>query len=131
VEQTETGKVELKFSGDSRILAGVCGAVNHLAEVSGMDEAGRAALVAAIEDACQQASDLLPNKEAPIEMSLAVVNGRIEATLVFPGVGGTAAPAEKIKRVLSGRIDRITQDVRGDSIKFTLVKNLTANGPKR
>jgi hypothetical protein len=131
VQPTETGKVELKFSGDSRILAGVCGAVNHLAEVAGMDEEGRAALVAAIEDACQEASQLLPNSQTPIEMSLAAVNGRIEATMMFHGITGQAGGAEKIQRTLTGRIDRITQDASGDAIRLTLVKNLKGHGPKK
>lgn len=130
MQPTEIGKVELKFSGDSRILAGVSGAVNHLAEVAGMDEAGRATLVAAIEDACQEAFHLLSNGEALIEMSLATVNGRIEAVMTFHGVKGEAGGAEKIQRTLSGRIDRVTQDARGGTIRLTLVKNLGAHGAK-
>ncbi len=96
-----------------------------------MDEPGRAALVAAIEDACQEAFHLLPHGEGRIEMSLAAVDGRIEAILTFSGVTGQNDRAEKIQRALSGRIDRVTQDSRGDTIRLTLVKNLRAHGPKR
>jgi hypothetical protein len=130
VQPTEIGKVELKFSGDSRILAGVSGAVNHLAEVAGMDEPERATLVAAIEDACQEAFHLVPNGEPLIEMSLATVNGRIEAVMTLHGMNGESGGAEKIQRTLAGRIDRVMQDARGDTIRLTLVKNLGAHGSK-
>jgi hypothetical protein len=130
VGPTETGRVELRFTGDARILAGVCGAVNHLAEVAGMDEPGRAALVAAIEDVCQEALHLFPNNDGPIEMSLAAVNGQIETTMTLHGVAGQAGGAEKVQRTLTGRIDRVTQDARGDTIRLTLLKNLGGRSPK-
>jgi hypothetical protein len=127
MQQTETGKVELKFCGDSRILAGVSGAVNHLAEATGMDEPGRATLVAAIEDACQEALQVLSNCDSPIEMSLAAVNGRIEVAMAIQGAADPAGSAEKIQSALTGRIDRVTKAARGNKIELMLVKNLSGN----
>src|ERR1017187_10638170 len=50
VQPTDGGKIEITLSGDSRLLAGGSGAVNHVAEAAGMDEPSRANLVAAIEE---------------------------------------------------------------------------------
>jgi hypothetical protein len=123
VPPTETGRVELKFYEDPRIMAGVSGAVNHLAETAGMDEQGRAALVAAIEDACQESFHFFPNGGVPIEMSIAALDGRIAITLVVQHAPQHASRAEKMHHRLTERLDRVERDSRGDTLRFTLMKN--------
>ncbi len=62
MQPTDNGKIEITLSSDPRLLAGVSGAVNNVAESAGMDESARANLVAAIEDACHAAFDQLAGK---------------------------------------------------------------------
>jgi hypothetical protein len=126
VESTETAKVELTLASDSRLLAGVSGAVNHYAEMAGMDEPGRATLVAAIEDACNEAFRNLPDDSGVLELTLAAPAGRVEAVLTFRGIATGAARAEKIQRVLRDRLDRVTRESIGDVTRLALVKNVPA-----
>jgi hypothetical protein len=131
MQPTEGGKVEMTLSSDPRLLAGVSGAVNHVAEVAGMDEPARANLVAAIEDACNVAFDQLPEDEASVKMTLGSTNGCVEAALMLQGVAAKGDRPEKIQRALNGRIDKINREVRGDSVRIVLTKNISTHTAKR
>jgi hypothetical protein len=131
VQPTDGGKIEMTLSSDARLLAGVSGAVNHVAEAAGMDEAARANLVAAIEDACHVAFDQLKENEASIKMTLGCSGGHIEAVLTLQGSAAQVARTEKIQRALNGRIDKISCEARGDTSRLVLVKNISTPSAKR
>jgi hypothetical protein len=117
VQPTETGKVEITLSSDPRLLAGVSGAVNHVAEAAGMDESSRANLVAAIEDACHAAFDQLPEDKSTIQLMLGSAGSHIDAVLMLKGSAAKSDRPEKIQRALTGRI--------------VLVKNISTHTAKR
>jgi hypothetical protein len=131
VQPTETGKVEITLSSDPRLLAGVSGAVNHVAEAAGMDESSRANLVAAIEDACHAAFDQLPEDKSTIQLVLGSAGGHIDAVLLLQGSAAKNDRPEKIQRALNGRIDKINREVRGDTVRIVLVKNISTHTAKR
>jgi hypothetical protein len=131
MQPTDNGKIELTLSSDPRLLAGVSGAVNYVAEVAGMDESARANLVAAIEDACHVAFDKLPENDACIKMTLACPGGFVEVALTLEGNAAKSDRPEKIQRALTGRIDKINREVHGDSVRILLVKNISTQTAKR
>ena len=113
------------------MLAGISGAVNHVAEVAGMDESARANLVAAIEDACQAAFNQLAENESSIKMILGATGGQVEAVLLLQGSAAKGDRLEKVQRALNGRIDKVTREVRGDTVRISLVKNISTQTAKR
>ena len=121
----------MTLSSDPRLLAGVSGAVNHVAEVAGMDESARANLVAAIEDACNVAFDHLAEDEASVKLALGSGTGNVEAALTLQGAAAQGDRPEKIQRALNGRIDKINREVRGDTVRILLVKNISTHTAKR
>jgi hypothetical protein len=131
MQPTETGRVELTLSSDPRLLAGISGAVNHVAEAAGMDESARANLVAGIEDACQAAFNQLPENESSIKMILGSAGGHVEVVLMLQGSAARGDRPEKVQRALNGRIDKITREVRGDTVRISLVKNISTHTAKR
>jgi hypothetical protein len=131
MQPTDNGKIEMTLSSDPRLLAGVSGAVNHVAEVAGMDESARANLVAAIEDACNVAFDRLSENSASIKMSLGCTGGSVEVALTLDGSAAKSDRPEKIQRALNGRIDKINREVHGDSVRILLVKNISTQTAKR
>jgi hypothetical protein len=131
VQPTESHKIDLTLSSDPRLLAGVSGAVNHVAEVAGMDESARANLVVAIEDACNVAFDHLAEDDASIKMTLGCASGNVEAVLTLQGSAAQGDRPEKIQRALNGRIDKINREVRGDTVRILLVKNISTHTAKR
>jgi len=131
VQPTETGRVEIKLASDPRLLAGISGAVNHVAEVAGMDEASRANLVAAIEDACHVAFEKLAADDGSIQMILGSAGGHVEAVLLLKGSAAKGDRPEKIQRALNGRIDKINREDRRDAVRILLVKNISTHAAKR
>jgi hypothetical protein len=121
----------MTISSDPRLLAGVSGAVNHVAEVAGMDESARANLVAAIEDAFHVAFDQLVEDEASIKMTLGAGSGNMEVVLTLQGSAAKGDRPEKIQRALNGRIDKINREVRGDMVRILLAKNISTQTAKR
>jgi hypothetical protein len=130
MQPTDNGKIEMTLSSDPRLLAGVSGAVNHVAEVAGMDESARANLVAAIEDACNVAFDRVTENEASIKMTLGSTNGSVEVELTLEGSAAKSDRPEKIQRALDGRIDKINREVHADSVRILLVKNISTQTAK-
>lgn len=131
MQPTDNGKIEMTLSSDPRLLAGVSGAVNHVAEVAGMDESARANLVAAIEDAFNVAFHQLSENDACIKMSLGCTGGSVEVALTLDGSAAKSDRPEKIQRALNGRIDKINREVHGDSVRILLVKNISTQTAKR
>jgi hypothetical protein len=131
MQPTDNAKIEMTLSSDPRLLAGVSGAVNHVAEVAGMEESARANLVAAIEDAFNVAFNQLSENEASIKMTLGCTGGCVEVALTLEGSAAKSDRPEKIQRALNGRIDKINREVHGDSVRILLVKNISTQTAKR
>lgn len=131
MQPTDNGIVEITLASDPRLLAGISGAVNHVAEVAGMEESARANLVAAIEDACQAAFNQLPENDSSIKMILATTGGHVEVVLMLQGSAAKGDRPEKVQRALNGRIDKISREVRGDTVRISLAKNISTQTAKR
>ena len=129
--QTESGRVDLKFTKDSRILAGVSGAVSHMADVAGMEESRRAELVAALEDALHAAFDGKFHDDSPVDMTIAPPAGHLEVVFTFHGDSADGKRAKEIQSVLRDRLDKVTLDVAAGKSRITLVKEASARTKKR
>jgi hypothetical protein len=131
LERTETGRLELTISSDPRLLAGVSAALYHFAEVAGLDEPAKAELVAAFEDAFHEIFGGVSQNSKPIEMSIAAPAGKIETILLFPGDSLHAEKGEKVRKLLTGKLDSVRLETSGDSSRLHLVKNLASPRKKK
>ena len=131
MEQTETGKLELTVSSDPRLLAGVSAAVSHFGEVAGLDESARANLVAAFEDCFREVFGAASRNSKPVQMTIGVPSGKIEAVLTFHGEHARPEKAEKVRTLFAGKLDSVRLETSGDSIRLSLVKNLSPSRKKR
>ena len=102
-----------------------------MAESCGLDEARRAELVAALEDALQAAFQGESGDDSSVELVLTAGPGRIESVLTFRGGAHRDSRAENIQKVLHGRLDSVKVDVQGETTRLTLVKSPPARGKKR
>jgi len=131
MQPVDSGKIEITLASDPRLLAGISGAVNNVAESAGMDELARANLVAAIEDACHAAFNQLAEDESSVKMILGAAGGHVEVVLLLQGSAAKGDRPEKVQRALNGRIDKISREVRGDTVRISLVKNISTQTAKR
>jgi hypothetical protein len=131
VERTETGRLELTVSSDPRLLAGVSAAVNHFAECAGLNEAARAGLVAAFEDAFHEVFATASRNSTPVRMSIFTPTGKIEAVLVYHVENARAERVEKIRSLLAGKLDSVMLESSGETVRLDLVKNLSSSRKKR
>jgi hypothetical protein len=115
------GKVELSISGNSRLLVGVAGAVNHVGEAAGLGDKARGDLVAAVEQACHEALDQAADKQARVALSLEVLPGKIEAVLQYPTAPRAVGASE---RALLAKLDDVKREVNGNSTRLTLIKKI-------
>lgn len=120
---TETGRVEISFTSDSRLLAGVAGAVNHVAEAAGLNEDARAELVAAVEDACQEALGQVGKESGNVELSVEAVDGKVEAVVEFKAAGG-AAPAAARGKNAGPKLDSVRRETNGGKTRIILSKKV-------
>lgn len=117
--------MELSISGNSRLLAGVAGAVNHVGESAGMEEKARAEFVAAVENACRLALSQAARGDSPIALSLEVLPGKIEAVLQcqMSSSSGKPAAGSGFGREL-GKLDDVKLEVNGSAARLILTKKL-------
>jgi hypothetical protein len=64
-------------------------------------------------------------------MVLGNAGGHIEAVLMLQGGAAKGDRPEKIQRALNGRIDKISREVRGDTVRIVLAKNISTHSAKR
>jgi anti-sigma regulatory factor (Ser/Thr protein kinase) len=122
---TETGRVEIVFTSDSRLLAGVAGAVNHVAEAAGMDENARAELVAAVEDACQEALKHVAKKDCNVALKVDASDGKVEAVVEYKGaIGETAGEVVKAKATAAQKLDSVRRETNGGRTRIILTKQV-------
>jgi hypothetical protein len=121
---TETGRVEICFTSDSRLLAGVAGAVNHVAEAAGLDENARAELVAAVEDACQEALAEVSKENKNVALSVDVLPDRIEAAVEFKSPSGASQSPPAGGNKSRHNLDSVRRENNGGNTRIILSKKL-------
>jgi hypothetical protein len=105
--------------------------VYHFAEAAGLNESAKAEMVAAFEDAFQEIFGGGSQSSVPIEMSIAAPTGKIEAILIFHGDSMHDEKAEKVRKLLAGKLDSVRLETSGNSSRLHLVKNLSPARKKR
>ena len=120
---SESGRIELTVTGDKRLVAGVAGAVNHVAEAAGLKESARAELVAAVEDACRAALDEVTNNGNRVQVILDNPPGKIEIVLEYKP---TQPAAENTRGDLAmrTRVDSVVREATKNGTRVTLQKKV-------
>ncbi|HET9400904.1 MAG TPA: hypothetical protein VFO34_08135 [Candidatus Acidoferrales bacterium] len=120
---SETGRIELILSGNSRILAGVTGAVNHVAEAAGMKESARSDLIAAVEDACRLAFKETSNNGNRVRITLDQPPGKIEVVLEYKPLHAAGADSTADLSMRS-KMDGVLRESTKSGTRLTLVKKV-------
>jgi hypothetical protein len=120
---SETGRIELTVSGDKRLVAGVAGAVNHVAEAAGLKESARAELVAAVEDACRAALDEVSNNGNRVHLSLDNPPGKIEIVLEYKPTHDVSENARG-DLAMRARLDSVVRESTKNGTRITLQKKV-------
>ena len=118
----DTGRVELIFTSDPRLLAGVSGAVNHVAEAAGFSETARAELVAAVEDACQEALKEVANAKENVRLTVEPSVDGVEAVLEFKPAGSAAQNSAAVPPQSRLKLDSVRRETKGDRARIILSK---------
>jgi hypothetical protein len=139
----EPNRLVLRLSRDLRLLAGVAGALAHIAERAGYDAGARADMAAAAEEVCRDTFPLLTESDPRLSVIIEDFADRIEVTLehngqAIPtaGLESFAFPAAEQTGRSSGlgllaRVDRVTYDSKSGTSRMTLVKYLRAQPGRR
>lgn len=100
--------------------------MTHFAEAAGLDESAKANLVAAFEDVIREVLGAASRNSKPVQMSIASPSGKIEAILFFHGETSQAKKVEKLRSLLAGKLDSVSIESSGETIRLSLVKNLSS-----
>ena len=129
---TEVGRIELKLSSDQRLVAGVGGAVAHVAKRVGFDPGAQADLVAAAEEACRDTFPLLGNAKAQLGVTIDDFPDRVEVALEYRAPPGPAPEsfaaleaeptAGQGDHKLLVRVDHVRSGTQAGVSRMTLVK---------
>jgi len=132
---TEPTRVQLKLTGDPRMISAVSGAVEHFAQRAELDEATQKQLMSAAEQACLETISQLETPDTPIDVSIEHHADRLEILLAhasdqapaigldsFFSTGDDAAPAHGL--LLLALVDRVLYDNEGGQSRLRLVKYL-------
>lgn len=120
---SESGRIELTVTGDKRLVAGVAGAVNHVAEAAGLKESARAELVAAVEDACRAALDEMTNNGNRVQVILDNPPGKIEIVLEYKPTH-SAAENTRGDLAMRARVDSVVREATKNGTRVTLQKKV-------
>ena len=120
---SENGRIELTVTGDKRLVAGVAGAVNHVAEAAGLKESARAELVAAVEDACRAALDEVTNNGNRVQVILDNPPGKIEIVLEYKPTH-SAAENTRGDLAMRTRVDSVVREATKNGTRVTLQKKV-------
>jgi anti-sigma regulatory factor (Ser/Thr protein kinase) len=126
------GRVHMRLSGDPRLVAGVGGAVQRMAERAGLGEAAAAALASATEEACQNTFPLLQPSDPFLSVGVFSFHDHLEVTVEHRGVEEPSAGLDTFLRGggettgldLMARVDRVQYDTAGGTSRTTLIKYL-------
>ncbi len=140
---SDPGRVVLKLSNDPRLMAGMTGAVEHMAERAGCGARACADLIAAAEEACRDTFPLLPAADAQLAVTIEDFPDRVEVTFEYQGGGLPAAGLDTFAvpgaegvgglsgRKLLARVDRVQYDIQDGTSRLTLVKYIRPRSHKK
>lgn len=134
----EHTRTELKLSRDDRLLAGVRGAVEHVANRHGLTEEERVDLGVAAGQACRAAMVQLDEAGSLCDVIIDDYEDRVEVSVESPrhpksakiksSLGNLAAvPIEEREAEMKKRVDRIDRDTRNGRERVILVKYFHKN----
>ena len=122
----EFTRTTLQLSCDSRLVAGVGGAVAHHAERAGFNESARDLLASALEDFCRQTLPLLRThghgngNGNRLAVAVTDFEDRIEIVVQHRALAHPLSRSGGALRTL----DRVEYDARNGELRTTLVKYL-------
>ncbi|MBZ5541897.1 MAG: hypothetical protein LAN61_15375 [Acidobacteriia bacterium] len=137
---TEPTRVEIRIQNDSRLLAGLGGAIAHCACAAGLCESAAASLRAAALGACQEAFRQMPDSHAALEIAITLYSDRLEVALSQPGAAAPAVGLDALSGLaqqgsgaqnpfLAGGVDRVQYDTQGGVACTRLTKYLAPSAP--
>ncbi|MBZ5703576.1 MAG: hypothetical protein LAN84_17225 [Acidobacteriia bacterium] len=137
---TEPVRVKIRIQNDSRLLAGLGGAIAHCACLAGLCESAAASLRAAALGVCQEAFRHLPDSRALLEVAITLYSDRLEVALSQPGSAAPVVGLDTLSGLaeqgsgaqnpfLAGGVDRVQYDVQGGVACTRLTKYLVPSAP--
>lgn len=134
----EHTRTELKFSRDERLLAGVRGAVEHVANRHGLTVEERVDLGVAAGQACRAAMARLDETGSLCDVIIDDYEDRVEVSVESPrhpkpaktntSLGSLAAlPLEERETEIEKRVDRVDRDTSNGRERVVLVKYFHKN----
>ena len=136
---TEPTRVEIRLADDSRLLAGLGGAIAHCACVAGLGETAAASLRAAAIAAGQEVFAKMPASDARLDVTITHYPDRLEVALAHPGsaapavgldtLSGLAQQGSAQNPFLAGGVDRVQFESQGGMACTRLTKYLAPPAP--
>ena len=134
-------RVEMKITGDPRLVGAVIAAVEHFAQGAEMDDARQKQLMAAAEQACLETFNRLDTEGTPIDVTLELFPDRLEIAFAHASSEGPALGLDSFLSLddnsgpshgamLMTLVDRVLYDSAGGQSTMRLVKYLTPAGGK-
>ena len=137
IVNTEHTRTQLKLSRDERLLAGVRGAVEHVANRHGLTEEERVDLGVAAGQACRAAMIQLDEAGSLCDVIIDDYEDRVEVSVENPrhpksakinsSLSLAAVPIEEREAEMKKRVDRIDRDTRNGRERVILVKYFHKN----
>jgi hypothetical protein len=138
IVNAEHTRTELKFSRDERLLAGVRGAVEHVANRHGLTAEERVDLGVAARQACRAAMVQLDETGSLCDVIIDDYEDRVEVSVESPrhpksakinsSLGSLAAvPIEEREAEMKKRVDRVDRDTSNGRERVILVKYFHKN----
>lgn len=138
IVNAEYTRTELKLSRDERLLAGVRGAVEHVANRHGLTVEARVDLGVAAAQACRAATVqlnqtgslcdvIIDDYEDRVEVSVESPRHPKSARINSPRNSLAAVPLEEREREIEKRVDRVHRDTSNGRERIILVKYFHKN----
>lgn len=134
---TEHRRTEMKLGRDERLLAGVRGAVEHIANRHGLTNEERTDLGVAADQSCRRALVQLGESEPLCSVTIDDFEDRVELSVEGPrrpeakGSGAPesliAATAEEREKEIKKRVDRVNYETNDGRARTILVKYFHKN----
>lgn len=138
---SESQRVEITLTNHPLLLQGLAAAVEHFAEIAGLDAGGQRDLAEAAAQACQSTFRLLPAANGTLGVALENFPDRVEVTLehcgealpsagleTFAGFGEGDEGGDLTGLELMSRVDRVLYHTEGGASQMTLVKYVSKIG---
>jgi hypothetical protein len=138
IVNAERTRTELKFSKDERLIAGVRGAVEHVANRHGLTEEERVDLGVAAGQACRAAMVQLDETCSLCDVVIDDYEDRVEVSVESPRHPKSAkinssperlaaVPVEEREAEIEKRVDRVKRDTSNGRERIILVKYFHKN----